>query len=70
MYLLTAREIEVMNNLVAGYTNREIATNLNVSIKCVENHLHIIFAKLRVKNRTQAAIAFLNIAKEVSKPDN
>jgi len=56
---LTPRELEVLNLLVAGLTNREIATVLGNSENTVRNHTISIFAKLDVSDRTEAVGAAL-----------
>lgn len=52
--LLTERELKVLRLLKAGLGNRELAQSLFVSEATVKWHLHNIFAKLGVKNRTSA----------------
>ncbi len=52
---LTAREVEVLQRVLAGATNREIAEHLVISRSTVKNHLHNLYAKLGVPNRTAAA---------------
>ena len=52
---LTARERAVAGLAVRGLTNREIATELIISVKTVEHHLGTVFGKLGVANRTQLA---------------
>jgi len=39
-----------------GASNKEIAANLNLSERTIKNYLSIIFQKLQVNNRTEAAI--------------
>ena len=53
---LTAREIEVLKLIVRGLSNKEIAAELNISGRTVKFHLAGIFEKLKVLDRTQAAI--------------
>jgi DNA-binding NarL/FixJ family response regulator len=53
---LTRREIDVLDLLVKGNTNKEMADSMFISEKTVKNHLTSIFRKLGVKDRTQAAI--------------
>ncbi|MEV1294041.1 AAA family ATPase [Pseudonocardia sp. NPDC049635] len=53
--LLTDRELEVLEVLADGATNKEIAAALFIAPKTVGAHLARIFAKLGVTNRTQAA---------------
>ncbi|GGJ61175.1 DNA-binding CsgD family transcriptional regulator [Anoxybacillus voinovskiensis] len=50
---LTKRELEVLKLLVQGYSNREIAENLFISIHTVKNHITNIFQKLGVSDRSQ-----------------
>jgi DNA-binding CsgD family transcriptional regulator len=52
---LTRRQRDVLEQLSAGHSNTDIATNLGISPKTVNNHITAIFAKLGVHNRTQAA---------------
>lgn len=53
---LTAREEDILRLLAQGYANLEIADQLGVSEKTVRNRLTEIFSKLRLNNRTQAAL--------------
>ena len=53
---LTPREREVLTYIAEGYTNREIAEALVISVKTVRNHASNIFNKLQVTDRAQAAI--------------
>ncbi|MGH2497461.1 MAG: response regulator transcription factor [Ktedonobacteraceae bacterium] len=53
---LTAREIEIVRYVAAGMSNKEIASKLIYSEKTVKNYLSIIFQKLGIRDRTQAAI--------------
>jgi len=50
----TDRERDVLELLVAGHSNREIASALHVSESTVKNHLHAIYSKLGVGSRSQA----------------
>ncbi len=53
---LTSREKEVLELIAEGLINREIAKKLYISEKTVKNHVSNIFKKLKVSDRTQAAI--------------
>ncbi|RMD76808.1 MAG: DNA-binding response regulator [Chloroflexi bacterium] len=53
---LTPRERDILRLLAQGYTNQEIGEALALSIGTVKNHLSVIFAKLAVRDRTQAAL--------------
>ncbi|MYG97973.1 MAG: response regulator transcription factor [Acidimicrobiaceae bacterium] len=48
---LTAREREVMRHLARGYTYKEIARQLTISIKTVETHASAVLRKLQLSNR-------------------
>jgi DNA-binding CsgD family transcriptional regulator len=52
---LTAREREVLRLLARGYTNREIAAELTISIKTTSVHVSHILRKLDVSSRLEAA---------------
>ena len=51
---ITQAEKEVLQNLVLGLKNEEIARNMNISISTVKKHLESIYDKLSVHNRLQA----------------
>ncbi len=53
---LTARELEVLALLSRGLSNNEIARELDLSLKTVQNHVSHVLAKLQVRDRTQAAL--------------
>lgn len=53
---LTAREAQVLSGIAAGRSNPEIARDLGVSLKTVQNHVSHVLAKLQVRDRTQAAL--------------
>jgi LuxR family maltose regulon positive regulatory protein len=53
---LSQREIEVLQLLEEGLSNKEIAQRLFISLRTVKYHATSIFTKLNVSNRTQAVI--------------
>ena len=53
---LTEREAQVLALIAAGKSNPEIATELGLSLKTVQNHTSNVLAKLQVRDRTQAAL--------------
>jgi DNA-binding NarL/FixJ family response regulator len=58
---LTHRERDILALLAEGRSNREIAQTLYLSEKTVKAHLAAIFRKLGVTNRTQAAMAAVQL---------
>ena len=56
---LSQRETEILQLVAKGATNREIAAKLFLSEYTVRNTLSIIFQKLHVNNRTEAAVCAL-----------
>ncbi|KZR72700.1 Transcriptional regulatory protein LiaR [Prochlorococcus marinus str. MIT 1313] len=55
-YQLTERELEVLNAIVGGLSNKEISETLFVSTETVKSHVSTIISKLGVRDRTQAAV--------------
>ena len=56
---LTARELEVLQLVVAGCSNKEIGSKLHISEATVKTHINNLLSKLRVSDRTQAATTAL-----------
>jgi len=48
---LTAREQDVMRLIARGYTYREVATRLHLSVKTIETHVSAVLRKLQLSNR-------------------
>ena len=53
---LTQREAEVLLQMAYGLTNKDIAKKLDVNCETVKEHVHHIFRKIGVTDRTQAAV--------------
>lgn len=53
---LSNREMEVLNHVVAGKSNKEIASLLEISHQTVKNHVTSILRKFGVEDRTQAVV--------------
>ena len=52
---LSAREQEVMRLIARGYTYREVAAQLHLSVKTVESHVSAVLRKLQLSNRHELA---------------
>jgi DNA-binding NarL/FixJ family response regulator len=69
---LSAREMEILQHVARGSSNKEIAHELHISQQTVKNHISSILRKLNVKGRTEAAIYAIShgwIRLEDTKPD-
>jgi DNA-binding NarL/FixJ family response regulator len=53
---LTTREREVLDRVAGGQTNGQIARDLGVSVKTVQNHVSRVLTKIQATDRTQAAL--------------
>ena len=53
---LTPRELEVLQLIATGHSNREIAEQLYITERTVKNHVNSILRSLNLRDRTQAAI--------------
>jgi DNA-binding NarL/FixJ family response regulator len=51
---LTERESEILTHLASGRTNKEIATDLFISVATVERHVANIYRKIGVRSRVEA----------------
>ncbi len=65
---LTEREIDVLRGAAKGWTNKKIGLRLNISARTVQVHLHTIYQKLNVSNRTEAVLSALAL-KLISQSD-
>jgi len=53
---LSPREMEILQFVTDGLSNKEIAAKLQISQQTVKNHMTSILKKLNVEDRTQAAV--------------
>ena len=53
---LSQREVEVLQLVTRGYTNKEMAETLNVSAETIKTHISNILGKLQARDRTHAAV--------------
>jgi DNA-binding NarL/FixJ family response regulator len=56
---LSRREMEILQFVTHGMSNKEIAQRLRISQQTVKNHMTSILKKLNVQDRTQAAVTAL-----------
>jgi DNA-binding NarL/FixJ family response regulator len=53
---LSPREVEILDNIAQGMTNKQVAYALSISEQTVKNHMSSILRKLSVNDRTQAVV--------------
>lgn len=56
---LSPREIEVLDLISRGFSDKEIAQELNISARTVQTYVERVNIKLEAKNRTHAVTIFL-----------
>lgn len=56
---LTSRELEVLERIVAGRSNKEIASDLHITEATVKSHVNSLLGKLGASDRTNAAVVAL-----------
>jgi DNA-binding NarL/FixJ family response regulator len=52
---MTRREAEVLRLVASGNTNKEIASQLSVSVATIERHLANVYGKIGARGRAEAA---------------
>lgn len=67
---LSAREEEVLVMLSKGYSNKEIADKIDLSVETVRSHLKHIYEKMHVRSRTEAVARYMTSKGIPAEPDN
>jgi len=67
---LTAREEEILVLLSKGYSNKEIADRLDLSVETVRSHLKHSYEKMHVRSRTEAVVRYMTSKSSISKPES
>jgi DNA-binding NarL/FixJ family response regulator len=66
---LSPRELQVLAMTARGLTNRQIGSDLTLSVHAVKFHLAAIYRKLGASNRTEATFLYLNRTGDASLPE-
>lgn len=64
MHGLSRRELDILELLAEGISNKEIATRLGISSETVRTHLGHIYEKLHVQGRTEAVTKYLKASSQ------
>lgn len=59
---ISHREREIITEMCKGYTNKEIADNLFISLQTVKDHTHRIYIKTGLRNRVELVNSIRNIS--------
>lgn len=65
--LLSIRELEILELLAEGRTNKEIAAVLYISFETVKTHVSHIRGKMAARNRTEAACLYTALQRQVDR---
>ena len=60
--LLTTREYEILELIAEGFSYKQIADQIFISVFTAKTHIHHIYEKLQVRNKTEAALKFKKVA--------
>lgn len=64
---LSKQQHRIIQLMCKGKTNAEIAEHLSISHKTLKNHLSVLYKKMGVKNRTEAALLWLQFESQSDK---
>lgn len=53
---LSMRELQVLNHVAGGFSNKRIATHMGISVETVKTHMKSILAKINARDRTEAVV--------------
>lgn len=56
---LSPRKLEILTLLARGFTDKEIALKLNISIRTVQTHISSIMIGLNARNRVNAVVLYM-----------
>ncbi len=66
---LTRRESEIMRLVIAGYSNKDIARRLRISLGTTKSHVHNLLGKLSLRRRTDVMARMHGVRHEAIGPD-
>ena len=58
---ISTRQLEILNLVAKGFTNKDISRTLGISVNSIKDHMRIVFEKLNVSTRAEAATLAVNL---------
>ena len=58
---LSPKEHNVLTLIACGFTDKEVALKLNISIRTVQTHIASILLKLKARNRLNAVVVYMHL---------
>lgn len=58
---LSQKEHNVLTLIACGFTDKEVALKLNISIRTVQTHIASILLKLKARNRVNAVVVYMHL---------
>lgn len=58
---LSPKEHDVLTLIACGFTDKEVALKLNISIRTVQTHIASILLKLKARNRVNAVVVYMHL---------
>ena len=58
---LSPKEHNVLTLIACGFTDKEVALKLNISIRTVQTHIASILLKLKARNRVNAVVVYMHL---------
>lgn len=58
---LSRREHDVLTLIACGFTDKEVALKLKISVRTVQTHIETVILKLQARNRVNAVVVYMKI---------
>ena len=58
---LSPKEHDVLTLIACGFTDKEVALKLKVSVRTVQTHISSILLKLQARNRVNAVVVYMHL---------
>lgn len=58
---LSPKEHDVLTLIACGFTDKEVALKLKISVRTVQTHISSILLKLQARNRVNAVVVYMHL---------